>query len=66
MSSTLTADALAEPSPEEIVRMQLQIDEWWVEIEACNAQMEANRPEIERLRTETHVILDSIQRMLGR
>lgn len=27
-SSTLTADALTEPSPEEIARMRAQMDEW--------------------------------------
>ena len=65
MNSTLTADAMTEPSPEEIARMQAQMDEWWIEIEDCNARMEANRPEIDRLRAETRVMLDSIQRMLS-
>ena len=65
MNSTLTADATAEPSPEEIARMRAQMDEWWTEIEACNAQMEANRPEVDRLRAETRVMLASIQRMLS-
>ena len=64
MNSTLTADMTAEPSAEEITRMRAQMDEWWIEIEACNAQMEANRPEMDRLRAETQVILDSIHRML--
>lgn len=65
MNSTLTADMTAEPSAEEITRMRAQMDEWWIEIEACNAQMEANRPEMDRLRAETQVILDSIHRMLN-
>ena len=64
MNSTLTADAITEPSPEEIARMRAQMDAWWVEIEACNAQMEANRPEVDQLRAETQVMLDSLHRML--
>ena len=65
MNSTLAADTQTEPSPEEIARMQAEMEEMWIEIEACNAQMEANRPEIDRLRMETRVILDSIQRMMS-
>lgn len=65
MNSTVTADAMTEPSPEEVARMRAQMDEWWTEIEDCNAQMEANRPEVDRLRAETQVILDSIHRMLN-
>lgn len=65
MDRTLTADAVAEPSPEEITRMQAQMAQWWTEIEICNAQMEANRPEVDRLRVETRVMLDSIQKILS-
>ena len=66
MNSTLTADPDVEPSPEEIVRMQAEMHEMYLEAERTLARMDANWPEIERLRAETKVILDSIDRMMRR
>ncbi len=66
MNSTLAADPMDEPSAEEIARMQAEMHEWYIEAEKTLARMDANRPEIDRLRAETEVILDSIERMLRR
>ncbi len=66
MNSTLTADVITEPSPEEIARMQAEMHEGYLEAEKTLDRMEERRPEIDRLRAETEVILDSIERMLRR
>ena len=66
MNSTLTADAMTEPSPEEIARMQAEMHEMYLEAEKTLARMDANWPEIERLRAETRVILESIDQMMRR
>jgi hypothetical protein len=66
MNSTLTADPMAEPSAEEIAQMRAELDEMYIEAEKTLARMDARRPEIDRLRAETEVILDSIERMLRR
>ena len=66
MSSVLTADLETEPTPEEIARMQAEMHEMFLEGEKTLARMDANWPEIERLRAETRVILDSIDRMMRR
>ena len=66
MNSPLTADPDAEPSPEEIARMKVEMDAMYVEAEKTLARMDANWPEIERLRAETKVILDSIDKMMRR
>jgi len=66
MSTTLTADPLVVPTPEEIAQMQAEMHEMFIEAERTLARMDANRPEIDRLRAETEVILDSIERMMRR
>lgn len=60
MDSTLAADPNAEPSAEEIARMQAEMQEWYVEAEKTLARMDERRPEIDRLRAETQIILDSL------
>ncbi|MGI4788821.1 MAG: hypothetical protein ACRYFS_08220 [Janthinobacterium lividum] len=60
MTSTLPADAMTEPSPEEIARMRAELDEMYIEAEKTLARMDANRPEIDLMRAETKVILDSL------
>ncbi len=64
MNSTLTADTDVEPSPEEIARMQAEMQEWYVEAEKTFARMDERRVEIDRLRAETRVILDSCEQMM--
>ncbi len=64
MNSTLTADSLTEPSPEEIARMQAEMHKMYLEAEKILARMDANWPEVERLRTETQVIIASINEMM--
>ena len=64
MNSKLTAEPLTEPSPEEITRMQAEMHVMYLEAEKTLARMDANWPEIERLRTETQVILASINEMM--
>ena len=64
MNSTLTAESLTEPSPEEIARMQAEMHKMYLEAEKTLARMDANWPEIERLRTETQVIIASINEMM--
>ena len=66
MNSTLTADPDVEPSPEEIARMRAEMDTMYLEAEKTLARMDADWPEVERLRAETKVILDSIDRMMRR
>ena len=66
MNSTLTAEAVTEPSPEEIARMRAELDEMYIEAEKTLARMDAERPEIDRMRAETEVTLASIERMLRR
>lgn len=66
MNSTLTADALAEPSPEEIARMGAELDEMYTEAEKTLARMDARRPEMDRVQAEIDATLDSIERMLRR
>ncbi len=66
MNSALIADPDVEPSPEEIARMQAEMHEWYVEAEKTLARMDARRPEIDRLRAETEVMLASIEKMLRR
>lgn len=60
MDALLNPDSTAEPSAEEIARMQAEMHEWLVEAEQIFARMEANRPETDRIRAETQVILDSL------
>ncbi len=64
MDALLNPDLTAEPSAEEITRMQAEMQEWYAEAEKMLARMEANRPEIDRLRAETRVILDSCEQMM--
>lgn len=64
MNNTLTAESLAEPSLEEIARMQAEMHKMYLEAEKTLARMDANWPEIERLRTETQVIIASINEMM--
>lgn len=72
MSSVLTADNLeltineAEPTPEEAAVIQSAMRDMYKQIKDSNARMEANRIEIDRLKAETRVILDSISGMLSR
>ncbi len=66
MTSTLAIDPTAEPSAEEIARMQAKMHEMYLEAEKTLARMDANRPEIDRMRAETEVMLASIERMLRR
>ena len=42
MNSTVTADALTEPSPEEIAHMRAELDEMYIEAEKTLAHMDAN------------------------
>ena len=65
MDSVLTASPLSEPTPEEIAQMQAEMQEIWTEIKASNVRAGANRVEINQLRAETQVMLDSIKRMLS-
>ena len=64
MNSVLTTAIPAEPTPEEIAQMQAEMHEMFLEAEKTLARMDANWPEIERLRAETRVILDSIDQMM--
>ncbi len=66
MNSMPTADPDAEPSAEEIARMQAEMHEWYIEAEKTLARMDEHRPEIDRMRAETEVTLASIERMLRR
>ena len=66
MNSALTADPNAEPSAEEIARMQAEMHGWYVEAEKTLACMDAQQPEIDRLRAETEVMLASIEQMMRR
>ena len=66
MNSTLTADAMTEPSPEEIARMRAELDEMYMEAEKTLARMDARRPEMDRVQAEIKATLDSIERMLRR
>ena len=65
MNSILNAGIMKQPSPSELAEMQASLQEMYVEIEASNARMEANRVEIDTLRSETRIILDSLQRMMS-
>ena len=66
MNSTLTADPMAEPSAEEIARMQAEMQEWYAEAEKTFVRMDARQVEIDQLRAETHAILDSCEAMMRR
>lgn len=61
MNPVLTADPLAEPTPEEIARIRAELQEMYAEAERSFARMDANRVEIDQLRAETQVMLDSIK-----
>ncbi len=64
MNSVLTADPLAEPTPEEIAQMQAEMQEMYIQAEQAFARMDANQLEIAKMRAETQVILDSIKEMM--
>lgn len=65
MNSTLSADKMIQPSPKEAAELQTALQEIYAEILASNARVEASRLEIDTLRTETQVMLDSLHRMLS-
>jgi len=64
MNSVLTADPSAELTPEEVSKIQVELQEMYVQAEQSFARMDANRVEIDRLRAETQVMLDSIKETL--
>lgn len=66
MNSAFTADSAAEPSTEEIARMRAELDGMYIEAEKTLARMDARQLEIDQLRAETHVILESCENMMRR
>jgi predicted nucleic acid-binding Zn-ribbon protein len=64
IDAPLNPNLTSGPSAEEIARIQAEMQKMQVEIETCNARVEANQLEIDRLRTETHDILVAIAEVI--